>query len=176
MPKARPLPHQAIQQQRGFLGHLVIFDEEFLKLVDDEQMRGRLSPASRKPPISCTPAWRKRSPRNAHFGIQPLHDAQAELALAFDRDDPGVRQLVRDIRLELDPLLEVDQVQLDFVWAVAQGSIGDQGVQKRRLARAGLAGDQHVLRGPLAQAQMLQPRGAGAPKGTSMPRRLSDFQ
>ena len=50
------------------------------------------------------------------------------------------------VGLELDALLEVDQVQLDLVGAVAQGEVGDQGVQQRRFAGAGLAGDEHVLR------------------------------
>ena len=30
------LPHQAIQQQRGILRNAVVFDEEFLKFVDDQ--------------------------------------------------------------------------------------------------------------------------------------------
>ena len=74
--------------------------------------------------------------------VQPLEHAEAELALALDRDDPGVRQLERGVDLELDALLEVDQVELDLVGAVAEGRVGDQGVQQGRLARAGLAGDE----------------------------------
>ena len=54
------------------------------------------------------------------LGVEPLQHAQAELALALDRDDPGVRQLVRGVGLELDALLEVDQVELDLVRAVDQ--------------------------------------------------------
>ena len=63
----------------------------------------------------------------------------------------------RGVGLELDALLEVDQVELDLVGAVAQGQVGDQHVQQGRLARAGLAGDQHVLRGAAAEL-----RGAAA--------------
>ena len=69
---------------------------------------------------------------------------------------------VRGVGLELDALLEVDQVELDLVGAVAQGQVGDQHVQQGRLARAGLAGDQHVLRGALAELEVLQLRRAGA--------------
>ena len=56
--------------------------------------------------------------------VEPLQHAQAELALALDGDDAGVRQAVRRVPLELDALLEVDEVQLDFVRAVsaARGS------------------------------------------------------
>ena len=31
------LPDQAVEQQRGLLGDLVVLDEELLELVDDEQ-------------------------------------------------------------------------------------------------------------------------------------------
>ena len=90
------------------------------------------------------------------LGVEPLQHAQAELALALDGDHPGVRQLVRGVGLELDALLEVDQVELDLVGAVAQRQVGDQRVQQRRFAGAGLAGDQDVLRRALAELQVLQ--------------------
>ena len=51
------------------------------------------------------------------LGVEPLQHAQAELALALDGDDAGVRQRVAGVGLELDALLEVDQVQLDLVGA-----------------------------------------------------------
>ena len=102
------------------------------------------------------------SPRGLQLGVEPLQHAQAELALALDGDHAGVRQLVRGVGLELDAFLEVDQVQLDLVRAVAQGHVGDQGVQQRRLAGAGLAGDEHVLRGAPAELEVLELGGAGA--------------
>ena len=74
------------------------------------------------------------------------------------------------VGLELDALLEVDQVQLDLVRAVVQREVGDEGVQQRRLAGAGLAGDEDVLGGALAEAQA--PGGVVAPArpiGTSSP-------
>ena len=65
-------------------------------------------------------------------------------------------QAVGDVGLELDPLLEIDQVELDLVGIVIQRDIGDQRVQETRLARPGLAGDQDMLRGPAAQVEILQ--------------------
>ena len=55
------------------------------------------------------------------LGVEALQDAQAELTLALDGYHARVRQLVRGVRLEFDALLEVDQIQLDFVGAVVQG-------------------------------------------------------
>ena len=62
---------------------------------------------------------------------------------------------MRGIDLELDALLEVDQVEVDLVGAVVQGEVGDQRVHQRRLARAGPAGDQDVLRGALPEREVL---------------------
>jgi hypothetical protein len=74
-------------------------------------------------------------------------------------------QLHHGIDLELDALLEVDQVELELVGAVPQRAVGDQGVQHGRLARARLTGGEGVLRGPLAQLQVLQLGRAGAAQG-----------
>ena len=49
------------------------------------------------------------------LGVEPLQHAEAEFPVAFDRDHAGMGQLMRGIGLEFDPLLEVDQIQLDFV-------------------------------------------------------------
>ena len=112
--------------------------------------------------MSCTPVVAEQVAAVLELGVEPLEHAQAELALALDGDDPGVGQLERGVDLELDPLLEVDQVELELVGAVAQGRVGDQGVEERRLARAGLAGDQDVLRRALAELEVLELGGAGA--------------
>src|SRR5262249_35076796 len=97
-------------------------------------------------------------------------DADAELALALDGDDARVWQVMRRVDLELDALLEVDQVQVDLVGAVAQREVRDQGVHQRRFARAGAARDQDVLRGPLPQRQVLTLRGAGLAESHINPR------
>ena len=71
-------------------------------------------------------------------------------------------QLERRVDLELDAFLEVDQVELELVGAVPQRGVGDQGVEQGRLARARLAGDQDVLRRPLAELEVLELGGPGA--------------
>ena len=43
--------------------------------------------------MSWTPASRNRSARTPQLGVEPLEHAQAELALALDRHDAGMRQL-----------------------------------------------------------------------------------
>ena len=93
-----------------------------------------------------------------------MQHAHAELAIAFDGDGAGVRQLMRDVSLELDALLEVDQVELDLLGTVPQRQIRDDHVQQGRLARAGFAGDQRVLCDPASEPQVLQPDGAGMPE------------
>ena len=90
------------------------------------------------------------------LGVQPLEDAEAELALALDRHDAGVGQLVGGVDLELDALLEVDQVEVDLVGAVVQSA--------RLVIRACIKVDlpdpvrpamQDVLRGALTERQVL---------------------
>ena len=58
-----------------------------------------------------------------HLDVEPLEHAQAELALALDRDDPRVGQLHRGVDLELDAFLEVDQVELELVGVVAERAV-----------------------------------------------------
>ena len=101
----------------------------------------------------------------AQLAVEVLQHAEAEFPLAFHGDDAGVRQGKAGVGLELHPLLEVDQIQFHLVGTVAEGEIGDQDVQKRRFARAGLAGDEHVLRRPLAEVEVLEFHCAGPAQG-----------
>ena len=96
MPNARPCRTSRSSSSADLLRDAVVLDEELLELVDDQQdarhaarragLRGSRS-------RSCTPSSRNRSPRSLQLGVEPLQHAQAELALALDGDDPGVRQL-----------------------------------------------------------------------------------
>ena len=101
----------------------------------------------------------------AQLVVEPLQDAHAELPLALDRHHPRVRQAGAGVGLELDALLEVDQVQFHLVGAVTQREVGDQHVEQGRFARAGLAGDQDVLRSAVAEAQQLELHGARPAQG-----------
>ena len=69
------------------------------------------------------------------------------------------------VGFELDALLEVDEVELDLVGRVVERDVGDQRVQQRRLAGAGLAGDEHVLRRADAEAERLEFLGPCAADG-----------
>ena len=156
-PNARPCRTRRSSHERRLLRELVFLDEELLKLVDDQQDAGQgrrtghvaiavdVLHAGVAEPVGPQP----------QLGVEPLEHADAELALALDRHDARVRQLVRRVDLELDPLLEVDQVEIDLVGAVVQGEVGDQGVHQRRLARAGAAGDQDVLRRAMPEREVL---------------------
>jgi hypothetical protein len=41
--KGAALPHDSIEKERSGLGNLIIFDKEFLKLVDDQEGSRRVS-------------------------------------------------------------------------------------------------------------------------------------
>ena len=113
------LANQPVQQQRDLLRDLVVLDEELLELVDDQQdarhghvglglaIAGQVLAAQLPVDLAAF----------LQLDVQPLEHAQAELAFALDRDDPGVGQLHRGVHLELDAFLEVDQVQLELVGA-----------------------------------------------------------
>ena len=161
------LADQAVEQKRSLLGDPVFLDEELLEFVHHQQDPGQgrcagsiaitaeVLHAGIAEPVGPQP----------HFQVQPLEHADAELALAFDRHHAGVGQLEGGVDLEFDALLEVDQVKVDLVGAVAKRQVGDQGMHQGGLARSGTAGDEHVLRGALTQRQVLPLGGAGLAEG-----------
>ena len=61
-----------------------------------------------------------------------------------------MRQFVRRIRFEFDALLEVDEVQFDFLRAVIKRQVCDERVHQCRLTGARLTGNEHVLRGTVS--------------------------
>ena len=158
-----PLPHQAIEQERGFLRQFVFLDEELLKLINDQENSGQGRSAG-DIAIAVDVLHARIAElvgAEAKLGIKALKDADSELTLALDRDDARVRQFVGRVDLEFDPLLEVDQVEVDLIGAVIQCQIRDQRVHHCRFARACAAGDQDVLRCPLAEREVLALRRAG---------------
>ena len=122
--ESAPLPHQPIQKQSRFLRDLVILDEEFLKFVDDEQDARHIRLAVVAGMILAIgnqvvdAALAEALAAGFQLDVEPLQDAEAKLALAFDGDDAGMRQLVGRVGLKLDALLEVDEVELDLVGTV----------------------------------------------------------
>ena len=161
------LADEAVEQQRRVLGELVVGDEQLLELVDDQQRarQRRVGHGAAEAGDVLHAVLAEQLAAAAQLLVEPLEHADAELALAFDGDHAGVRQLAGGVGLELDALLEVDEVELDLIGAVVQRGIGDERVQQRRFAGARFAGDEHVLRRAHAEAQRLQLLGAGAADG-----------
>ena len=91
------------------------------------------------------------------LAIELAQNTQAELAIAFNRHDACVWQAIGGIGFELYALLEVDEMEFNFARRIPQRGAGDQDMQQGRLARAGAAADQHMLRGAATQLQHLQP-------------------
>jgi len=165
-PECPALAHQPVQEQGGGLGDAVVFDEQLLELVDDQQDARHPGPRlCRAEGLDVLHApLAEQVAALAELQVEALQHAEAEFPLALDGDDAGVGKLRLGIGLELDPLLEVDQVELDLVRAVAEGHVGDQDVQQGRLARPRLPRNQHVLGRPLAELEVLELGHAGAPQ------------
>ncbi len=140
------LPHESIQQERGFLGDVVVLDEHLLEFVDDEH-RSRQRLSSRLPVALqiLDTMFPEQFTSSLEFLIDMLENAQAELAIRFHGDHPGMRQAASGVDLELDAFLEVDQIELDLLGGVPHGQIGDEHMQECRLAGARLACDQCML-------------------------------
>ena len=69
------------------------------------------------------------------FLIDALQHAQAEFAIALDRDDARVRQVFLRVAFELDALFEVDEIKLDLLRAAPQREIGDDDVEQESICR-----------------------------------------
>src|SRR5438094_764981 len=110
------LANDPIEQEGRRLGNLVIFDKEFLKLVDDQQRPGEgLGPAGSFVAGDVLGSeFAEQIAATLEFLIEPLKHAQAEFAVALDGHDASVRQTMGGVALELDALLKVDQVELDL--------------------------------------------------------------
>src|ERR1700685_4396923 len=98
------LANEAGEQERRLLGHLVFFDEKFLKFVHDEQ-DSRHAFAGLFIAIAVdvgNTSDAELLTASAQLRIQALEYAQAELPFAFDGHDASVRHGIFGIRLELD--------------------------------------------------------------------------
>ena len=162
-PEGTALTDEAIEDQRRILGELVVLDKKLLELVDDEEdARHRLGTASAAEAGEILDGQiPEQVAAPLQLAVELLEHREAELTLALDGDDARVRQLVVVVDLELDPLLEVDEIKLNFIRAVGEREIRDQRVHHRRLARAGLAGDEDMLARSLAELHVLHLLGAG---------------
>ena len=117
-----PLADESIEQQVGGRREGVVLHEEFLELVDDEQKPRQVvvgaGPAEALHVLRA--AFAEEFAAFLQDAVQTLQHADAELAIALDADDPRMGQRVAGVRLELDPFLEVDQIELHLVRTVMQ--------------------------------------------------------
>ena len=79
-----------------------------------------------------------------------MQHAECEFAVAFDRDDPRVRQALGGVALEFHALFEIYQIEFHLLGTAPQREVGDDDVKQSGLARAGFARDERVLASPLA--------------------------
>ena len=124
------LPNQAVEQERRFLRDLVVLDEEFLELVDDEQDSRRRLAGGGAETGQVLRRRREIVRRALSIRRRAAGGRSRRTRARFRRRSPRVRQLVDRVGLKLDPFLEVDQVQLDLVRAVIKRQVCDQGVQE----------------------------------------------
>ena len=158
------LAHQAVEEERGVLRHLVVLDEELLELVDHEEAaRHPLRAAERAPVGEVLDVLRAvQLAATAQLVVEALEDAQAELAVALHGHGARVGQAAGGVGLEFHALLEVHQPELHLVRRIPERGVHDERVEERALARARLAGDERVLAGALAERHVLQAVGAAA--------------
>src|SRR4030095_2276536 len=127
------LPDDPIEEHRCVLRDLVVFDEKFLKLVDDQQRardRFRASGLAIAGDVLHA-ALPEHITAALQFLVDTLQHAQSKLAITLDRDNTRVRQMFGGVTLEFDALLEVDEVELDLLGTARQREIGDDDVKER---------------------------------------------
>jgi hypothetical protein len=148
------LAHESIEQQRCFLRDLVVLDEELLELIHDQESAGHerraLAQARAARPLAIgREVLHARIAEEVaalgEFRIEATQHRQTKLTLALDRDDACVWHLVRRVRLELDALLEVHEIELDLFGAIPEREVRHDRVQQRGLTRTSAARDQDVL-------------------------------
>jgi hypothetical protein len=161
------LADEAIEEEGGVLGDAVVFSEELLELVDEEEGAGQgfgVGCAEVSGEVLDTELAEEIA-AVAEFVVDTLQHAKAELPIAFDGDDAGMGELVSGVAFELDALFEVDEVELDLGGVGPEGEVGDEHVEEGRLAGAGFAGDEDVLAGAFSEGEVLEFIGAGEADG-----------
>src|SRR6478609_11068386 len=77
-----------------------------------------------------------------HDLLNAFKHRHAPLGVSHINDESGMRKIL--INLKLYPGFEIDEVEIELIWAVVPGKVRDQIVQKHALARTALAADKHV--------------------------------
>ena len=119
MPNARPWRTRRSSSSAASCAILVLLDEVLLELVDDQQRARHRLVGRGVAPVAGEVLHANQIAEAVAAALQllveALQHAEAELAIALDGDGAGVRQARGGVRLELDALLEVDEIQLDLV-------------------------------------------------------------
>src|SRR5206468_8834579 len=152
------LPDEAVEQEGGMLRNTVVLDEELLKFVNDQERArkrfGAPDAFEARQILNAAPTEKIAAP--SQFFIHALKHAQPKFPVAFDGDDPRVRQPAGGVTLKFDALLEVHKVELDLVRTAPQGEVGDQYVKQSGFARAGFAGNEGMLARAFSQSEVLE--------------------
>lgn len=165
--KGPALPDDAIEEDGGLLGDLVVFGKELLKLVDEEKGARHGNGALCFPVAGDILHAGGTEEFAAVFElfVKAVEDTEAELAVALDGDDAGMGKLGVGVAFELDAFFEVDEVELDFVGIGPEGEVGNEDVEEGRFTGTGLTSDEGVLAGAFAEGELLELRRAAAPDG-----------
>ena len=161
------LTDDAVKEDAGILGDVIVFDKEFLEFVNDEEGAGDGLFATSLF-VTGNVLYSKFAEHVAtalELLVDTLEDAEAELAITLDGDDFGVGELVGGVALEFDALFEVDEVEFDVIRICCECEIGDDDVEEGGLPGPGLAGEEGVLAGAFADGEVLQLGGSGATDG-----------
>ena len=132
------LAHNTIQKDRGILCDAIVFHEEFLELVDNQEGSRHRFTSARLLVASHVlhPQLAEHVPPPLQFLVHPLEHAQAELPVTLDRHHPRMRQTRRRVAFEFHPLLEIHQVELHLVGAAPEREIRNDHMKERRLTRS----------------------------------------
>ena len=165
--KRAALTHDAIEEQGRLLSDFVVLGEELLELINQQQRaRDGLGAAGALVSGDVLHAeFAEQVAAALEFFIDALKHAEAELAVAFDRDDAGVGKAACRVAFELHAFFEVDEVELDLLRAACEREVGDDDVKERRFSRAGLACEECVLARALSDCEILQLCRTGAADG-----------
>ena len=154
--KCTTLPHQPVKEQVRFLSNTIIIDEELLKFVDNQQnSRHQVSAFFSETGNVLDPQVAEQFTSAFKFNINTLKNADAELPVTFNCNNPCVWQFVCCVRFEFNAFLEVDKIEFDFIGAVPQCKICDQHMKQRGFAGAGFACNERVLRSASSERQVL---------------------
>jgi hypothetical protein len=125
------LPHDAVKELGSLLSDGIVFHEELLKLVDEQEGTRKWNGCCGGS-VACEILNAELSKYFAtmfEFIIDAFKDTECKLAVAFDGDDSGVWESMIGVTFKLDALFEVDEVEFNFAWTEMEGEIANEDVE-----------------------------------------------